>query len=673
MTMRGNERIAAAVVLAALALATAPRSALAEQPGADGVDEMVVTGRLLDVGGKPVADGQVALVAEVWCRTERPIGLYLHNGLPIAFRTTGPFRTDREGRFRATAAVGPARPAWHVFAYGAAEGHGLTRLELDKWARTQEVTLKLDREHVVRGRLLDTQGQPAVGATVCPIIESTMGTTRETLAPIGPVPPYALLLSPAVTADDKGRFLIRGLGKDKVWLEIRNDRLATQRLRAQPGLREDAKDTPFSLVLARVVEGRVTYGPGGKAAAGARVVVITGFNGVVETVTDDDGRYLLRPFPADSLWLTVFPPDGQPYLVWKKSLAFSQAARLEEDVALEKGVLVRGRVTETPSGKPVAKALVLYRPRKANNPVNKDLGFQYYLEWYRDALLGGISGDDGTFHVAVPAGPGHLFILGPTLDYAHVETSVGALEFGRPSLIRNYPDGLVALDLKPGIETHKVDATLRRGVTLRARVTLPDGKPAGKLLAVSRSYLPTGFYNWQAPWNVLEVRGGELALPGCDPEHGGTVWLFDGGHELGRTLDFTGAEASGPPMSVALQPCGAAAIRVVDRKGKPLPNYEYHLYAAFAPGAIMAATFLSDKDDHDIEGDWGFWMNYHYKREWQPATDADGRTTISHLVPGLTYYLSTFDGFDPGKGNPKVEFKVKPGETLKLPDFVVGN
>ena len=140
---------------------------------------------------------------------------------------------------------------------------------------TQDVTIKLEPESIVRGRLIDTQGQPAAGALVRPIMVADMGTTLETLTTTDP-PPYANPLIPAVTTDDRGRFLIRGLGKDKVWLEITHQRFATQRMHAQPIPCGEAKETAFSLVGARVVEGRITYGKGGKPASGARVVAVTG-------------------------------------------------------------------------------------------------------------------------------------------------------------------------------------------------------------------------------------------------------------------------------------------------------------------------------------------------------------------------------------------------------------
>ena len=251
----------------------------------------------------------------------------------------------------------------------------------------------------------------------------------------------------------------------------------------------------------------------------------------MQTRSDDDGRYTLNPFPGDSYSLTVFPPDGQPYLPWKQGLSFAQAARLEADVALDRGVLVRGRLDESPSGRPVNEALVLYRRRNPKCPLLWD--------WCHNVLESAVTAADGSFQLAVPSGQGHLFVIGGTHDYVHVETSVGQLEYGRPSMIRNYPDAIVPLDLKPDSEPQNVKATLRRGVTLRARVLAPDGQPAAKFTAISRSYIPTGFELFQASWNAMQCRDGDLILPGCDPQEGGSVYLYDPEHALGATVNFT--------------------------------------------------------------------------------------------------------------------------------------
>ena len=47
---------------------------------------------------------------------------------------------------------------------------------------------------------------------------------------------------------------------------------------------------------------------------------------------------------------------------------------------------------------------------------------------------------------------------------------------------------VIPLDLKPGRKYPRVTATLRRGVTLRARVQGQDGKPIKSFMVLSRSY-----------------------------------------------------------------------------------------------------------------------------------------------------------------------------------------
>jgi hypothetical protein len=697
MRFRRSARFATLAATAALAAALPVRPATARDPSPDPAHTTIVTGRLLDADGKPIAGGNVVLVAESWSRSERPLGsCYVDfNDLPLTFRVTGPFPSDHEGRFRAESPSGPARPGLRLLALGAAAGQGQATVEVAKGSSVQSLDLKLDREHIIRGRLIDTQGQPAAGATVRPIMLTGRGTTLQTLVPTDPIPPYASPLAPAVTTDDKGRFVIRGLGKAEVWLEVTHKGFATQRLHVRPTPAGNAMDTPFSLVSARVVQGRVTYGQGGKPAAGARVVAFVGNGNAVECRTDDDGRYSLNPFPSASVYHMVFPPDGQPYLTTRRDESFSDAKYVESDIALERGVMVRGRVLESPSGKPVVGALLIYRQRTANNPFPHQDVRLWDWSCCHVACQSAVSGADGAFQVVVPPGPGHLFVVGPTHDYVHMDTSAGELEYGHPGMIRYHPDGLISLDVKPGTEPPAVTATLRRGVTLRARVQGAGGKPAETFIALSRSYIPTGYLLWEwGPGNLnhLLCRNGELILPGCDPEKGGTVWLFDAAHALGATLNFTGAEASGPPMTVALLPCGTASIRNVDAEGRPLSPV---LSIVFSPGAIGTLIGRVDaKDGKPLEGDWHMWSTYDkvpsksaepdakepedrppVARPLPPAEpDTTERVTFRHLIPGATYQVSKF--FDDGDGDqgwPKVEFQVKPGVTLTLPDFDRGS
>ena len=44
----------------------------------------------------------------------------------------------------------------------------------------------------------------------------------------------------------------------------------------------------------------------------ARVVIVTGYDNVVQTRTDDEGRYTLNPFPGDSFHLASGRVHAQP-------------------------------------------------------------------------------------------------------------------------------------------------------------------------------------------------------------------------------------------------------------------------------------------------------------------------------------------------------------------------
>ena len=271
----------------------------------------------------------------------------------------------------------------------------------------------------------------------------------------------------------------------------------------------------------------------------------------------------------------------------------------------------------------------------------------------------------------MPSDQGWLYVIGGTHEYVHIETSVGEREYGRPSLIHHYPDAIVPLDLKSDSEPLVIAATLHRGATLRAKVVGTDGNSVPKFIALSRSYIPTGIELFQGNWNTLECRNGELILPGCDPEKGGTVYLFDRENSEGATVDFTGAQASGLPLSVKLQPCGKAQVRCVDGEGKPVASHHPFLLIELTPGTVMAAVTVTGNNDQELEGDWIMWANVDRDRWSTTKTDAEGRVTITALIPGAPYVIANEGTLaaDMIKGMKKTEFRVKSGETMTVPDI----
>lgn len=111
---------------------------------------------------------------------------------------------------------------------------------------------------------------------------------------------------------------------------------------------------------ARIITGRVTYADTGKAAPHALVgILIQGDDGTStwagDIETDDQGRFHFNPGSGPRYWFSAFPPEREPYLNVQQKLEWPKGA-IEHSVnlALTRGVLVRGRVTDEGSGKPVA-------------------------------------------------------------------------------------------------------------------------------------------------------------------------------------------------------------------------------------------------------------------------------------------------------------------------------
>src|SRR5262249_31332447 len=152
------------------------------------------------------------------------------------------------------------------------------------------------------------------------------------------------------------------------------------------------------------------------------------------------------------------------------------------EMKLPRGVLVRGKVTEADSGKPVPGAGVQFYPRNANNPNFRE---DVLTGW--EAIV--LSGEDGAFAIPVLPGPGHLLVTGPTPDYIHKEIGATEIYEGRRGGRRYYPDGVVKWDLPRDAVPKDVTVTLRRGVTIKGTIVGPDGKPVEQALLFHRQHV----------------------------------------------------------------------------------------------------------------------------------------------------------------------------------------
>ena len=69
------------------------------------------------------------------------------------------------------------------------------------------------------------------------------------------------------------------------------------------------------------------------------------------------------------------------------------------------------------------------------------------------------------------------------------------------------------------------------------------------------------------------VRDGRFVLHGLNPEEAVRVLFLDSGRRWGAAIELSGRSGDVGPVAVRLQPCGTAAMRLVDRGGAPVEDY----------------------------------------------------------------------------------------------------
>jgi hypothetical protein len=360
--------------------------------------------------------------------------------------------------------------------------------------------------------------------------------------------------------------------------------------------------------------------------------------------------------------VSVYPAAGGPHLIVQRSLKWpAGATRHEGRFALSSGVLIHGRVVETPSGAPVLNATIAYEPRTQDNPhARRDTRDAISAWWLQDTR----SGPDGTFELAVLPGPGWLLVKGPSADYIHVAVSARQLECGKAGGMPYFPDALVPLDLdlKPGGAAREVVVPLRRGVTVSGRVLAHDNSPTTSTFLLAPSYLaPKSSPRGTATQMRLPTRDGHFELPGCDPERSVPVLFFDTSRQQGAVVELSGKQTG--QALVNLAPCGSATARFVDARGRPIPRPKVWLDVLLRPGADLQDSIAKDVDAC---------VTVSVQRLWGTSCiNADARSgvlTFTHLIPGATYLVQT----DEGNGIVrKAVIMVQPGERVELPDIVL--
>jgi RNA polymerase sigma factor (sigma-70 family) len=632
---------------------------------------MIVVGRVLDPQGKPVPNATTMVYAAL--KQPGRAG----RGGSMAPSAIGQARCEGSGRFQLDAARTSSSIHFEVGAVAVAPGFGASWADLDTDADQPAVEITLRPEQVIQGRLFDLQGRPIQGVAVS---VQGMGhfrrkpdsTPEDIDGPDFWGGNHAKNVSgwpmPTIT-DGEGRFTVRGVGRDlRVLLMAEDPRFARQSIVIDTDRTSESKQVTLAMEPAKIITGRVTYADTGKPVPHASLEIVAyrrnaGYSNPF--MTDAEGRFRANPLSTDRYYVAAYAPQGQPYLNSSTKIFAWTKGALEHrvDLALPRGTVIRGKVTEEASGKPVAGATLGYISRSSQE--EESSAFNGRTE----------SETDGSFQLAVLPKPGYLIVLGASEDYVFQEIGRRMINLGQPGGPRCYAHAFIARDLKPGGDTREVNITLRRGMTVKGHVVGPEGQPVQDAWMFSQIIPFPQPIPWRYWWGGYHgnARNGHFELHGLAPDVEVPVFFLEPKRKLGATVNLSGRSDSGGPITIRLESCGTAKARLVDSAGKPLAGYrDPYLFS-------MVVTPGPSRNSRDKASQGQLAANQDYLSRIDPinyvdgpVTDSQGRVVLPALIPGATYrvYDRTTDDSESGPQLRK-EFTVKPGETLDLGDILI--
>jgi RNA polymerase sigma factor (sigma-70 family) len=677
----------------------------------DNTDEAVVlSGLVLDPDGKPASGAKLYLARNTFkSKADLPVIPKAFIGGPPTYLWTDdppqmadlPLRaaTGPDGRFSFTARR--ADLGYGALVVARAPGYGPDWAELEQLDKAGNITLRLAKDDVpIQGRVLDLEGQPIASSTVTvlrvekpqapsglPALDAVkqlldkgdiekMVAMRKTLGATGGTPgPHlgaeVLDVPTSVKTGADGRFRLTGFGRDRlVRLRIQapgieNTYVSVHTVRdAEVGSAKSERTYPatFDYVAGPnwPILGTVREKSTGKPLVG--ITVAMGFSlgdgkgGTVRTTTDAAGRYRLEGVAKTGRRHLVIAA-GVPYFSSFKPIEETLGLEpLTVDFELERGLAVRGRLTDRSTGKPV-RGLVGYYAL-SDNPHLKDFVDVGQLPLIVDGR--GEVGPDGSFAVVALPGPGLLCV------WADDDRFPRAVEGGDAQPQRTVPFPVNPIMFHAMVRIHpseqapnstNCDIALEPGRTVIGSVVGPDGKPLTGVLATGlTAVLPAARYQ-SRPFEqpaCQKLEADTFTMYGLNPRQPRTLVLVHPEKGLAKVQTFRGDEAC--PLTVRLEPVGAVSGRIVDAEGHPWEGLRLEVFLRPSP---------TDKTlPYEVLGRGGIFSLLQRDLFTRAATtDGDGKFRIEGLLPGLPYELQPL-----AKGNPIK----KPLENAKPPIALPG-
>jgi RNA polymerase sigma factor (sigma-70 family) len=648
--------------LAPAALSAEPPPAKAEdkpRPSAvksETTKSVEIEGRVLDPDDKPKTGAQLLL---------------LEGG---KVRRLG--ATADDGRF--TIAIPKEAKGGHLIAH--AEGYGIDFVDLPRGQPGKPLELRLVKDRVIRGRVVNTEGKPIAGVRVTVSNLGVYADNKMDSFLIAWKKRHFMSGWPggvkhiwsgtgtlfAATTDAEGRFVLAGLGDERlVTLHLKGAGIADSELMVvtrdgfDPKPYNQATNDNIPKGMERIAVRWLLHGPNPSAVVEAEKLIRgivkdadtgKGRPGVVvrltrreggallnlspEARTDAQGRYEIHgALKAQSYMLEAGEDVTEGYMnreVWAADTAGYDPITV--DIVVKKGVIVTGKLIDQATGKPIrgfAFVAVLQ-----GNPFVKDypaFGNFHFRQ----------TGADGTFRAVTLPGP--VLLMGGPNDWATVVTYKKPVPDPKypqyftkdPNFTAYYGPGggmsplqgnyCKVLEIKADAKIVEQDIVLERASALPIRIEDADGKRLTDVWVGGSS--PQDWYPpihcKEAGCSAYQLEAGKSRL----------LVFFHPGRKLAGTLTLKGDEKE--PVVAKLAPAASIKGRLLDAEGKPL--------AGVAIGVGYHQRVASEI--HNI---------IHEAK--QAITDETGTFALTHLIPDQKLTLS----FHAGKR--KFEHETKPAD-----------
>ena len=288
------------------------------------------------------------------------------------------------------------------------------------------------------------------------------------------------------------------------------------------------------------------------------------------------------------------------------------------DIAMKRGVFVRGRVADKVTGRPIRGYAYYYAV--ADNPnISAYAGFskQYAAV-----------DEEGRYEVVALPGRGSIAVRDDMARY-------------RPASGDNAIVAEVVVD--PKAESMTLDLQADPGKSVAIQVVGPDGAP---IVDTKVKGLHELFQS-----RTIPEPSSRFEVNGLDPSRPRRVVVMHEARELIGTTLLKGDQTG--PVTIKLEPWGSVAGRIVDDEGRPRKA----MFIGSPDGSLN-----KHPETHDIVP-WSDWNQ-------GIRVGDDGRFQIKGLVPGLKYSATARAGFE-ASGDLFVDLTVASGEAKDLGDLKV--